>query len=191
MEDARTVRHLDREAVHLPEQVVQIGGAEIHQMRLEGLGGRNRLGTLDGRFGQRNGLRAAPSCKGIHLGDQGIGLFGKFGLPQVLAARANRTGRTDNGLGGHTGSMRSQRNDRASGGGHGAPRGHVDYHRDRACAHRLGHGGHRKDVTARGIELQDNQLCVLLLGGLDTARQVFLGSLGYGPVDGQDQRHRC
>ena len=141
-------------------------------------------------FGQGDCLRAAPSGEGVHLGDHGIGLLGLFGRAEVLATRPDRAGRADDGLGRHGGGVGSQGDDRAGGGGHGAARGHVDHHRDGAGADGLGHGGHRKDVTAGGIELQDDQLHLLLLGGLDAAREIVLGGLGDGPIDGQDQCHR-
>ena len=129
-------------------------------------------------------------AKASTLATRALVTLGLFGRPEVLAARADRAGRADDGLGRHGGGMRGQGDDRAGGGGHGAARGHVDHHRNGAGAHGLGHGSHRKDVATGGIELQDDHLHVLLLGGLDAAREIFLGGLGNGPVDGQDQGDR-
>ena len=69
--------------------------------------------------------------------------------------------------------MRADRDDRAGAGGDGSVRGHMHHHGHAAGAHRLDHIEGRDQVSARGVQLDDEDFSVPLFGGLDAALKII------------------
>ena len=175
--------HGDDEAVHLIQQIGDIGGDEVDHAQLErtGVGGGGRF--LHGRDSPLDRLLAATRGQVLDIGAEDVYDLRLHRVADVLPLAADGAGRADAAAGRHGGNVPGEGDKGAGAAGLGRGRGDVYHHRHRRSQHVLHDLLGDFDAAAGGVQAQDYRLGPLQLRVFDCPAEILTQNRRHGPAE--------